>query len=121
MTVLDEIKKLDEQKNKLLEQARREALAKAESAVAELNALGFKYRLVGGATTSTTTGKRRSGIRTDILNIIKKHPNGIARADIINELDAKGDKAAEQSVSNALSALKKQGQVTNEDGNYRAA
>jgi len=49
MSVLDELKALNEQREKLLGAAKTEALEKAEKAVAELNELGFNYRLVEGA------------------------------------------------------------------------
>lgn len=48
MTVLEQLKKLEEQRATLLEGAKKEALAKAEAAVADLNAIGFDYRLVEG-------------------------------------------------------------------------
>jgi hypothetical protein len=51
-TVLEKLKALDAQRAQLLEGAKKEALANAEKAVAELNALGFDYRLVEGATTT---------------------------------------------------------------------
>ena len=43
---LDQIKKLDDQKNKLREQAKQECLVRAHSAIAELNSLGFAYTLI---------------------------------------------------------------------------
>ena len=49
MSVLDELKALNERRERLLEAAKTEALEKAERAVAELNELGFNYRLVEGA------------------------------------------------------------------------
>lgn len=49
-TVLEKLKALDAQRAQLLEGAKKEALEKAEKAMAELNALGFDYRLVEGAT-----------------------------------------------------------------------
>jgi hypothetical protein len=51
MSVLDELKALDEKRAQLLEDAKKEALDNAEKAVAALNELGFDYRLVEGATT----------------------------------------------------------------------
>ena len=48
MSVLEQLKKLDEQRAKLLDGAKAEALKKAEEAVAELNEIGFSYRLVEG-------------------------------------------------------------------------
>jgi hypothetical protein len=48
-TVLEKLKALDAQRVQLLEGAKKEALENAEKAVAELNELGFDYRLVEGA------------------------------------------------------------------------
>ena len=46
LTTLQQIKKLDEERAKLLESAKNDALARAEEAVNELTALGFDYELV---------------------------------------------------------------------------
>jgi hypothetical protein len=51
-TVLEKLKTLDAQRAQLLEGAKKEALDNAEKAVAELNELGFDYRLVEGAPTA---------------------------------------------------------------------
>ena len=125
MSVFDQLKdlenqriKLEQQKSDLINKAKDELVAKITPLVQQLNDLGFNYKLIEGGRKST--GARRTGIRNEILAIIKKAPNGIARADIIAALSAKGDTAAEQSVSNALSALKKQGKVSSADGKYRA-
>lgn len=48
MSVLEKLKALDEQRAKLLDGAKTEALEKAEKAIAELNELGFHYQLVEG-------------------------------------------------------------------------
>jgi hypothetical protein len=53
MSVLDKLKALDDQRTKLLEDAKKEALDKAHEAIADLNALGFNYTLVEGSGTST--------------------------------------------------------------------
>ena len=53
MSVLDELKALDEQRAQLLDDAKKEALEKATKAIADLNELGFNYRLVEGPSTST--------------------------------------------------------------------
>jgi hypothetical protein len=47
-TVLEKLQALDAQRAQLLEDAKKEALQNAEKAVAELNELGFDYRLVEG-------------------------------------------------------------------------
>jgi hypothetical protein len=43
------IKELDAERSKLIETAKKEAFARAEAAVKDLNDLGFEYRLVTGA------------------------------------------------------------------------
>lgn len=118
MSALEEIKKLEEQKQQLLATAKKEALAKATAAVQELNELGFDYQLVqGNAPKPRRT--RKAGVRDSVLAEIKKHPNGISRQDLMTALNANDDKS-QQSVSNAVSALKKADQITAEQGHYTA-
>ena len=63
--------------------------------------------------------RRRSSRRQEIVRIIgASGDDGIGRAGIIGALDVKGNKSAEQSVSNTLSALKKGGEVRHADGKY---
>ena len=57
-TALQQIKKLDEERAKLLESAKADALARAEEAINELTALGFDYELVEPA--RATTRKTRT-------------------------------------------------------------
>ena len=64
-------------------------------------------------------GKRRSGIRQDVLSQVKKHPAGVSAANIRTTLNVT-DKSGAQSVSNALAALKKAGQIDLKDGKYKA-
>ena len=45
MSVLEKIKALDEQRAKLLEGAKSEALKKVHEAIAALNSIGFHYHL----------------------------------------------------------------------------
>lgn len=47
-TALDRIKQLDEERERLLSEAKGEALSRANEAVDALNALGFTYRLTEG-------------------------------------------------------------------------
>lgn len=113
-TIDQQIKELEAQKQKLIEDEKKTALKKAQAAVDALNALGFHYSLVNAA---TSTRPRRSGVRAEVKALVKKHP-GITRADILDKLDAKGEKKAEQSISNALANLKKAGEITLTDGQY---
>jgi hypothetical protein len=62
MSVLEKLKALDAQRAQLLEGAKKEALDNAEKAVAELNELGFDYRLVEGG--STARAPRKAGTQT---------------------------------------------------------
>jgi hypothetical protein len=64
MSVLEELKALDEQRAQLLEGAKKEALDKAQKAVAELNELGFDYSLVEGYRTPTPRGPRQEHSKT---------------------------------------------------------
>jgi len=62
---MDQIRALEEQKKKLLEDAKREAMEKAQSAIAELNELGFNYRLIeGGSASRASSGESRKGTRS---------------------------------------------------------
>jgi hypothetical protein len=53
-TVLEKLKALDAQRAQLLDDAKKEALEKAEKAVVELNELGFHYTLTEDATPSAS-------------------------------------------------------------------
>ncbi|MFS4438619.1 hypothetical protein ACMA5I_10425 [Paracoccaceae bacterium GXU_MW_L88] len=118
MSTLDKIKELDKQKEKLLAEAKQEALQKAEDAVAELNSLGFQYQLVQSGLSTSGTGKRRTGIRKDVLSAVQSKPS--TRAELITSFNADDDKSLQQSISNALAALKKSGELTLNNGTYTA-
>lgn len=124
MSILDEIKALDAKKQELLARAKSEALKAAEKAVADLNSLGFSYRLVeaGGTAraTSTDTGTRRSGVSKELLELLKSSKTGLNRAAILEQMNAT-DKAHQNTISTALSNLKKAGKITAEGGVYKAA
>lgn len=120
-----QIRQLEDQKKALVQKEKDALLAKANDAVSKLREMGFNYRLVqmdGGSVPFTTkSGTRRTGIREQVLKIVEGSPDGISRADVLAKLDAKGDKSAEQSASNALAALKKGNQIDLKDGKYVAA
>jgi|SRR5271166_3308105 len=67
MSVLEKIKALDEERAKLLEDAKKEALEAAHKAIADLNELGFNYRLVEGPSTSTARGSRKEHSKTEAV------------------------------------------------------
>ena len=67
-----------------------------------------------GKTTRSRQRRRSRGPsrRPRILAALKSSSNGITRGEILEKLHAKGNKSAEQSITNALSNLKKAGQIT---------
>ena len=117
---LEQIRKLRAEEAKLLEEAKADALARAGEVIAELKELGFHYSLVEVSETTSPTSPtgRRTGIRDRLLDIIRQHPGGIGRAEILTAMKVKGNKRGEGSVSNALANMKKQGQIDNIDGLY---
>jgi hypothetical protein len=61
---IERIKELDKERARLLDSAKKEALSRAEQAVADLNALGFAYRLVNSIGRAKTARASRGGTRT---------------------------------------------------------
>ena len=64
-TALQQIKKLDEERTKLLEGAKADALARAEEAINELTALGFDYELAEPARETARKTRIRTGLVPD--------------------------------------------------------
>lgn len=113
---------------KRLERVRTRALAlkaKADRDVAEvekqLSALqAFFSAKLGSSKGRETSGSRRGYKRQEILDLIKSAPEGLSRGEIIRKLNAV-EKAAQQSISNALSNLFKQNALKREGKRYQAA
>jgi predicted transcriptional regulator len=114
-----QIAELQAQKQQLIEKEKEKALDEVMAALEKLNALGFHYELHNLESKPKVTRTRRTGVRDDVLAVISKH-QGIKPADIAAELEL-DDTKGKQAVANALSALKKAGQVTVENREYRAA
>jgi hypothetical protein len=130
MSVKDQIRELEKQRDDIIEKAKSGALATIDAAVSELTELGFHYRVIevdptdGAANPGRTASRkvstgRRSGIREDVLRAVTEK-KAATRAELIAAMGAK-DKSAVTSVSNALSALKKQGLIRLDGGAYTAA
>jgi Fe2+ or Zn2+ uptake regulation protein len=60
----------------------------------------------------------RASRREALLRVIGGEPNGLSRGEIFERMAIKGDKSAEKSVSNALTALTKSNQVSRREGKY---
>jgi hypothetical protein len=71
----------------------------------------------GGRTQTARRGSKREAL----LEVIRGNPDGLKRGEILVRMGLKGDKASEMSVSNALTALTKSGQVSRHEGKYVAA
>jgi hypothetical protein len=116
-----------------LMKARDEALAKKaeiekglQSIEREFMAINAYQRAKGGkgARAGRQNGRRpgrRGEKRQAILDVIRQHPGGLSRGEILNLMGVKGDKSGEQSVSNALTALKKSQKVSSREGKYLPA
>mgnify|MGYP006199914107 CR=1 FL=1 len=110
-----------------LQKARDKAAQKKAEVAQELKALERELTAIE-AYDKATRGKAkpvpkrdsngRGGKRQAILDLLKKHPDGLSRGEILNLIGVKSDKSGEQSVSNALSALTKQNQLGKKDWKY---
>ena len=56
-----------------------------------------------------------------VLHAIGQQKDGMTRGEVIDELGVKGSKSGAQSVSNALTALKKAGKIASRDGKWQVA
>jgi hypothetical protein len=70
----------------------------------------------GVGRTTVRRGSRREGL----LALIRETAAGLTRGEILERMGLKGNKSGEMSVSNALTALTKAGQVSRDGGKYRA-
>ena len=59
--------------------------------------------------------------QTEVLRVIEQQPNGMTRGELIDAIGVKGSKSGAQSVSNALTALKKAGKIASTDGKWQVA
>jgi hypothetical protein len=72
----------------------------------------------GGGQARIRRGSRREGL----ITLIRENASGLTRGEILERMGLKGDKSGEMSVSNALTALTKVGQVLRgEDRKYRVS
>lgn len=115
-----------------LTKEREEARAEIEAAQEKLAAIDTEMRAIAAyeaakkgkpATDGATRPRkpRQTGKRREVFKLVEDHPDGVSVGELKDKLGIRGDKAGEQSLSNALSALKKNGQLTLEDGRYAVA
>lgn len=117
--IADEKNRLIKQKQKIADQV-KELELELKSIDVEIKAIEAYQAAKGGHKTALRAKRHRTSRRQQIVDIIASN-GGIGRAAIITTLGVKGNKSAEQSVSNALSAMKKSGAVKHTNGLYSAA
>ena len=71
---IQRIKELDQERATLFEQAKEEALQRANQAVEDLNALGLNYRLVGGKAAGENKSAGKKPKETGSAGADKKRP-----------------------------------------------
>jgi hypothetical protein len=64
---------------------------------------------------------RRGEKQAQVLQAIGRQAGGMTRGEVIDALGVKGSKSGAQSVSNALTALKKAGKIGSTDGKWQVA
>jgi len=126
----EEQERIERERRELAARARDEVLERVRAELAELNKLGFNFRVVeaseavaqGGAVEpGARRGTRRTGIREQVLGVIREAgPDGLRSKDIRARLGI-SDKQGSQAVSNALSALKRANQISIQNGALVAA
>ena len=72
-----------------------------------------------GQSSAPTRPRPQTGTRREaLLQVIGEQPSGLSRGQIFERLGLKGNKSAEKSVSNALTALTKNNLVYRREGKY---
>ncbi|MEQ1899908.1 MAG: hypothetical protein ABL866_04165 [Devosia sp.] len=90
----------------------------------ELQAVDAYERTKSGSSTivSASTGRAKRGARGEtISSLIGKSAGGMTRSQILESLGARGNKAQEGSISNALANLKKASKLNLKNGVYTVA
>lgn len=120
------------QERQRLERRRQQLNAKKAELDEQLQAIEREFAAItayeqvkaGKSSATSQSGSRRtgrrSGRRQEVLNLIKGVSTGLTRGDLLERLNVKGERREEQSVSNALSALKRAGHLDQRDGKYFA-
>lgn len=115
--IAQERARLNERREGILAQRKHqdEQLAIVDREIEAINA----YEAVKTGGTGKGTAGTRSGKRNNVLQLLEANPHGMARGEILDAMNVKGNKSGEQSVSNALKQLKKLGKIkSGDDGKY---
>jgi hypothetical protein len=108
-------------------------LAELQAQLAEIDrqfaaVLAYEQTLAGKLPVLALSKRRPSAKRagrgqkqTQVLRVIEQQPNGMTRGELIDAIGVKGSKSGAQSVSNALTALKKAGKIASANGKWQMA
>jgi hypothetical protein len=112
--------KLSETNRELAAIAAYEAAKTSTAATPRPQPRGPRTSVAAVTQSPAETGTRpRTGSRREALvQVIREQPNGLSRGEIFVRMGLKGNKSAEKSISNALTALTKGNQVSRRDGKY---
>lgn len=118
----DQRRQLEKQKSELDNEI--DAIDRELTAIAAYEAVreGKTPPTVAGSSGGGNKGKRRQrlpSIKGEVLDEIKKHPDGVSRKQLVETFAANGDKTNENRLNNALTALKKDGDIDGERGHYQ--
>jgi hypothetical protein len=98
-------------------------LGEVDHKLAALDA--YEKALSGKVPTKAMPRQRRGGKRAghgekqaQVLKLVEATAEGVVRGELIAKLGVKGNKSGEQSISNALNALKKAGKIDSTDGKW---
>jgi hypothetical protein len=101
----------------------RSQLAEVDHKIGAIDA--YETALNGKAPTSIMPRRRQGAMRAghgekqaQVLKLVEAAAEGVVRGELIEKLGVKGNKSGEQSVSNALNALKKAGKIDSTDGKW---
>ena len=108
-------------------------IAKLQGQLAEIDrsfaaVLAYEQTLAGKLPVPALSKRQRSAKpagrgekQEEVLRVIEQQPSGMTRGEVIAAIGVKGSKSGAQSVSNALTALKKAGKIASTDGKWQVA
>jgi hypothetical protein len=102
-------------------QAVDEEIAEIDRELAAIEAYETAKRGAPPRPPAREAGARRGSRRQAVVGLIRQHPEGLTRGEILERLSLKGNQSGERSVSNALTALKKAGEIIARGRKYTAA
>jgi hypothetical protein len=109
-----------------IDAAREQVQATIRDLQGKLDALDREYGAIDAylaAREGKPAGKRQSrgrrgSKREALIQLLRQHPTGLSRGEILTRMDLKGDRSGEMSVSNALTALTKGNHADRREGKY---